>query len=293
MRRRDEVAVGILLTLATIILLTGTIWLVRGGLSRGYPLHARFGWGQSLKQGQPVLLAGVTVGSISDVKFRNEGFLDVDLRIENQYKVPHNATARVKPVGIFGDVAVALEVPGPSEDWFAPGDTIPAGAPSGTIEQLTAQMDTISRSISRISRALETELVQAGMLKDLRRSAANAAAFSKQLQEIADEQNRNLTETLNAFKKTASAINPAMLDSATRNVVRATDNIAHLAASLDTNSARATAILSRLQNGEGSAGKLLSDTLLYQDTRRLVTSIDSLINDFKKNPKKYINLRIF
>ena len=137
------------------------------------------------------------------------------------------------------------------------------------------------------------ELVQAGMLKDLRRSAANAAAFSKQLQDIADEQNRNLTATLAAFRQTANAINPAVLDSATRNVVRATDNIAHLAASLDTASSRATGILSRLERGEGSAGRLLSDTLLYQDTRRLVTSIDSLINDFKKNPKKYINLRIF
>ena len=51
--------------------------------------------------------------------------------------------------------------------------------------------------------------------------------------------------------------------------------------------------LSKLNTGEGSAGRLLTDTSLYRDVRNLVGSVDSLMNDFKKNPRKYINLRIF
>ena len=35
MKRRDEVLVGVLLTVATIIGIMGTIWLVRGGLRAG------------------------------------------------------------------------------------------------------------------------------------------------------------------------------------------------------------------------------------------------------------------
>ena len=45
MKRRDEVLVGILLTIGVIIAVLGTIWLVRGGFSSGYPLYARFKWG--------------------------------------------------------------------------------------------------------------------------------------------------------------------------------------------------------------------------------------------------------
>ena len=58
MKRRDEVLVGIFLTVAIAIALLGTLWLVRGGLSSGYPLYTKFAWGQNLKPGQPVLLAG-------------------------------------------------------------------------------------------------------------------------------------------------------------------------------------------------------------------------------------------
>lgn len=51
MKRRDEVLVGIFLTTAVAVALLGTLWLVRGGLSSGYPLHAKFAWGQNLKPG--------------------------------------------------------------------------------------------------------------------------------------------------------------------------------------------------------------------------------------------------
>jgi phospholipid/cholesterol/gamma-HCH transport system substrate-binding protein len=48
-----------------------------------------------------------------------------------------------------------------------------------------------------------------------------------------------------------------------------------------------------MQNGNGTVGKLLTDSLLYTDIRRLVQQTDSLMADFKKNPRKYINLKIF
>src|SRR5688572_10229395 len=56
MKRRDEVLVGVLLTVAAVVLVMGTLWLARGGLSSGYPLYTRFAWGLNLKQGQPVRL---------------------------------------------------------------------------------------------------------------------------------------------------------------------------------------------------------------------------------------------
>jgi ABC-type transporter Mla subunit MlaD len=45
MKHRDDVLVGVVVTIAFIVLLLGSIWLVRGGLQSGYPLYARFPWG--------------------------------------------------------------------------------------------------------------------------------------------------------------------------------------------------------------------------------------------------------
>lgn len=294
MKRRDEVAVGILITVATVILIIGTIWLLRGGLSSGYPLYTRFKWGQNLKQGQPVLLAGVTVGYVGDVKLRQDGYLDVLMRVDDQYKIPRNATAQVQAVGFFGDVAVAL-IPqtGPSPISYAPGDTVPAGPPQVGVNQIMARADSIGSAVQAVTQALQVELVQQGALRDIRRTLNSTAALSVQLQAIAAEQNRNLTQTLAAYRHAASAIDSARIGATLANMQRTSENVQRMTLALDTSSSRINDILTRLEQGRGTAGKLLADTLLYSDLRHAAGSLDSLMADLKRNPRRYINLRIF
>lgn len=294
MRRRDEVAVGVLITIAIGILTVGALWLARGGLSTGYPLYTRFQWGQSLKQGQPVLLAGVNIGYVSDVRLRRDGFLDVTFRVNADQTVPKGSVATVRPVGIFGDVAVALTptFPVPVQN-YAPGDTVPAGAAAADIGQILTRMDSIGQDVQRMTRTLDLELVQAGGVKDLRRTIASTTSLASELQAIAAEQNRNLTATLAAYRRAATAIDSARIDSTLRSFSSTSQNFAKLATSLDSASRQLNTALAKLNTGEGSAGRLLTDTSLYRDVRNLVGSVDSLMNDFKKNPRKYINLRIF
>ena len=42
MKGRNQVLVGVFLTIALLVGIVGTIWLVRGGLSGGYPLYSVF-----------------------------------------------------------------------------------------------------------------------------------------------------------------------------------------------------------------------------------------------------------
>ncbi len=293
MKRRDEVAVGILMTIALSVLIIGTIWLLRGGLSSGYPLYTRFKWGQNLKQGQPVLLAGVTVGYVGDVQLRQDGFLDVLMRINDEYHIPKSSTAQVRAVGFFGDVAVALNPLAPSSNFFAPGDTVPAGPPEANVDQLMSRGDSIAVSLNAITSAMNRELVQAGALRDIRRTLASTAALATQLQSIAAQQNENLSRTFEAYRHAAGAVDSAKIDSTLANLRSTSANVQRMSAALDSSTVKINGILARLDRGEGTAGKLLRDTLLYSDLRHATGSLDSLITDLKKNPRKYINLRIF
>ena len=300
MKRRDEVLVGIFLTVAIAIALLGTLWLVRGGLSSGYPLYAKFAWGQNLKPGQPVLLAGVNVGAVSDVKLRDDGFLDVVLRVNNDVKVPRNSTASVQPVGIFGDAAIALTPKGPSPVAYQPGDTVPVGPSATDIQALENKADSVMTTVNAMMKTLNAELFAAGGIRDIRRTMANAAELSAnasrlslQLNAIAAEQNRNLTLTMNQLRSAMSAVDSAKIDSTLKNFQTSSASLTQIASSLATTSRRADSIMAGIQNGQGNAGKLLKDTLLYGDLRGLVTQADSVLADLKKNPKKYINLSIF
>jgi len=293
MKRRDEVTVGILLTVAVIVLITGTLWLVRGGLRSGYALYTRFPWGQNLKQGQAVMLAGVTVGYVSDVKLNDQGYLDVDMAIEKKYKVPRTSHAEVFPVGIFGDVAVALRPSAPSPIAFQPGDTVPSTVSSGGLDALQARADTVTASLSRITKAVEAELVETGGLRDIRQTLASMHRLVAQMQTVITQQNRNFTATLGSFRSAAGAVDSAQIATTLASFRATSANADSLMLRLSSNTTQLQAILARIERGEGTVGKFMTDTALYRDARNLLTRVDSLVSDFQRNPRKYINLSVF
>jgi phospholipid/cholesterol/gamma-HCH transport system substrate-binding protein len=293
MKRRDEVLVGILLTAGVIIAVLGTIWLVRGGFSRGYPLYARFKWGAGVKQGQPVRLAGVQIGVVSDVELDPKGTILIKMSIENGYHVPRNSQAAVVPVGIFGDQEIALIPESPSPIFFAEGDSVPPAPPKAGIPELTARADTISQRLDDVAKSVQVELVQGGGIADLRKSLAAMNALARSLNEIANEQSRQLTLTQTRFRNTAAAIDSTQLDSTVRNLQLTSRNLAAFTDSLRGTASQLTSLLAKADSGDGSLGKLLNDPGLYQDLRRLTTRLDSLTLDFKQHPRRYINLRIF
>ena len=300
MRRRVEVLVGVFIVAAVAVALLGTLWLVRGGLSTGYPLYSRFQWGQNLKPGQQVLLAGVAVGTVADVELRQDGYLDVTLRMNKGVKVPRNSVASVKPVGIFGDAAVALTPKQPSPIAYTPGDTVPVGPSDADVQAIMNRVDSIGATVQTMTSALNAELVASGGLKDMRRSLASAAQLTEaaarlsvQLNAIAAEQNRNLTATMASLRRAVSAVDSVKIDSTLKNFQASSASLTRIAANLDSTSRHANVLIGGLERGEGTAGKLLRDTLLYNDLRGLVTQADSVMADLKTNPRKYINLSIF
>lgn len=293
MKRRDEVLVGIVATVALALAVTGSLLLARGGLAPGYPVYSVFSWGSGLRAGQPVLLSGVSVGYVSDVVFRRDGFLVVTMRINNQYQVPKSTTARIVPNGVFGDMMVAM-TPGPmTRDDFAAGDTIPAGPPSLGIGDVLARVDSIGRDVQAVTQALNKEFVESGGLAQLRQTVVKANALISTLGDVAEVQSAELIRTQQALRKVVSAVDSAQVDSTVRAIAGASGAMNTLATDLRGTTERLNAILARLEGNEGSAGLLMNDAALYNDTRALLVRLDSLTADFQRNPRKYIKFSIF
>jgi len=293
MKTRDEVLVGLVITVAVIVTVLGSLWLARGGLSKGYPLYAKFPWGAGLKQGQPVLLVGVNVGYVDQVDLHQDGILVTTLRIQNHYKVPVTSKAAVVPNGIFGDQAVALTPSRPDPRSFKDGDTVPIGPSTPGIAELTSKADSVMRSVNAVTSALEHEMVAAGGIRDLRSTITATNRLVTDFAAIADEQSRQLSATMTSLRRATGAIDPAKVDSTVKNFRTASANLAETSAQLKETSGKLDAILAKVDSGPGSAAKLLNDPGAYNDVRALLQRMDSLLADIKKNPKRYINVKIF
>ena len=293
MKRRDEVLVGIIVTIGLIVAIAGTVWLTQGGLERGYPLYARFPWGEGLKRGQPVLLSGVTAGYVDQVKFDPTGGVIATLRMTGGYRVPEGTRASVIPAGFFGDKAVALVPARPNTVTHAEGDTLPVAPSPPGVDQLAAKADSIAGSVQAITQEFERELVVGRGLAELRATLAGTNRLVNQLSAVVAAQSRQLDATMASLRNAAAAVDPTKVDSTLRNMQAASANVVELSAELSRTSAQLSSTLAKLESGEGTAGKLLTDPGLYNDVRRLVTRVDSLTLDFQRNPRRYINLEIF
>jgi phospholipid/cholesterol/gamma-HCH transport system substrate-binding protein len=60
----------------------------------------------------------------------------------------------------------------------------------------------------------------------------------------------------------------------------------------DSLTARLDTLTAGLQNGEGSAGQLLRDKQLYENMNGAATELRQLIGDIRKDPRKYLNVRV-
>ncbi len=293
MKTRDEILVGLVVTAAIVVTVLGSLWLARGGLSKGYPLYAKFPWGAGLKQGQPVLLVGVSVGYVDEVDLHQDGTLVTTLRVQNHYQVPLTSKATVVANGIFGDMAIALTPSKPDPRAFKAGDTIPVGPSSPGIAELTSKADSVMRSVNSITAALEHEMVATGGIRDLRSTIGATNRLVADFSAIANEQSRQLSATMASLRRATTAIDPAKVDSTLANFQTTSANLAELSGQVKETSRKLDAVLAKVDSGPGSAAMLINDPGAYNDVRALLQRMDSLIADIKKNPKRYINVKIF
>ena len=293
MKRRDEVLVGITATVALVAGVIGSLWLARGGLQPGYKLYAKFTWGAGLKQGQAVLLSGVNVGYVDGVDIRQDGLLIVRLRVRKNYRVPLGTTATIEPNGFFGDQLVALHATGPNPRMYAPDDTLLSGQPTPQLADVLARVDTVAANVVVLTAALRRQFADADGFSELRGTLKRAGALMTDISKVAEQQNAELSRTQASLRRVANAVDSAKVDSTIRAITGAATSVSTLATDVHETTLKLNATLAKLNDGPGSMAKLMNDPALYNNVRSLATRLDSLIADFKVNPRKYIKLSIF
>lgn len=293
MKRRDEVLVGLLLLVAVLLALGGTIWIARGGLKSGYPMYARFPWGAGLKQGQPVLLAGVQVGFVDRVELIPDGTLGVTFKVQSQYKVPAGTTATVQANGIFGDQLIALTPVRATTTSLEEGDTIPVGVGAPGIPQLLSKGDSIAVNALALSTGIRTAFVDSGGIDEIRATISMLTKLVGQISTVTAEQSRQLTATQQAVRRTIASIDSAKVDSTVKNLRTASANLEQLSRDFSATNVKVQGVIDKASSGDGNVAKLLNDGALYARLDTALRRVDSLMIDLKANPRKYINLRIF
>lgn len=95
-------------------------WLTGGGT---YTLYAAFDNIAGIRAGSDVQVAGVTVGSVAELRLNKEGRAVAAFKLNKDVKVPKDSIASVKSQGIIGDKFIRI-LPGGDVKNYQAGETI-------------------------------------------------------------------------------------------------------------------------------------------------------------------------
>jgi phospholipid/cholesterol/gamma-HCH transport system substrate-binding protein len=276
--------VGVMVAAAVVVFLGGALWLTGKNIGHAdaVVLYSDIG---DLKAGSPV-------GRVSDITYLNVGRVAVSIAFAHKrhITVTSNASAAITSVGMLGDAVVAFN-PGTGTP-IGPNDTIRGTLAPGLFDKAGGVVNAASTTMVRLDSMLDPRLVT-----DLR---ATLASSRKAMEYFADPKagpTSQVNATMLALQATSKGIdsllastNPralqARLDTTMKSAGNAADRLATMTAHMDS-------LVMLIQKGNGTMGKLMTDSTLYVDLRHTLQATTDLINALAKNPGKLgITVRI-
>lgn len=294
MKIKRELKVGVFAVLVIAVAWWGIKWL--GGqnvLLTNNIYYVYYDDVSGLQESSEVKLRGVKVGNVTDIVLERDRVL-VELAVETKYEdmIPSNSIAEMGAAGLMGGVEIVIKqgdsaVP-IANDAFLEGRVKPdmigmlADGGSALIEELNATVESLHTMLDGNSEAI-TSLV------------ANLESVTATIDKVlASGQIQGALNNLSSFTDTL-AENEARIDSMLANLDNFTGELAEadVVSKLTTTVESLNGVLAEINNQEGTVGKLLNDSELYDSLNTAGNNLGLLLEDLKANPMRYVHFSLF
>jgi phospholipid/cholesterol/gamma-HCH transport system substrate-binding protein len=190
-----------------------------------------------------------------------------------------------------------VDLRGTGEPWTE-RDTIP-----GIYEQgVTEVVASLGMAVSAIAELAEEIRGVADVVRkngDFAQAIKNFKATSQELKSAVAEDRVMLRTTLENFAaasrtaKSLSAEREAQLRGTLDNFATAAQRLERLSGRLDSLRTVLQSVGTKVDQGQGTLGKLVNDDKLYTEMSASIRSLKALIEDIKANPKRYFKVGLF
>ncbi len=255
-----------------------------------------------LAASNPVLINGLPVGYVDRIDLlqqRNNQLL-VSLKIDEKIIIGDSTAAILTTSDLLGSKAIILNIKNINQP-LNEGDTLVAEKDVGIAELVQAktlpiidQLDTtitkinfllsaFVRDTSSVSNALEnveqTTFEVESLVTENRRGMNIIINNLQQLSEVLADNQQGIGPLMVKLNNLADSLNDIQIQATVQKLDRTLANL--------------ESITRKVEQQEGTLGKLVSDDSLYVNLNQTVADLDSLLVDLKANPKRYVRFSIF
>lgn len=286
-----EVKVGMFVLVGVLAFLVALFTLTDVGTFRGrYYVSTVVESAGGMRRGDPVQMRGVNIGRVTGFDMVPDG-VAVELELYHTYDVPEDSRVLVRSSGLLGGMVVDV-VPGTSAESVHEGDVLEGGLEPGVLEAAAGLGGQAESVLARVDELLSRRTVGA-----VSESAVELQALLAELNALATQQRSELAVVSTSLRRSAAGVEAAAagpelarsvarIDSLTARLDATSETLGRASASLET-------VLSRIERGEGTLGRLSSDDQLYDNLNTTAISLRELIADIRRDPRRYLNVSVF
>lgn len=269
---------------------------------------------EGLLVANPVTVNGFEVGQVTDIAFTedNTGRIIVTIEVQEDFTIPENTVARIYSSDIMGSKAIALNR-GNSTANATPGDTLSTDVEGGIREAVNQQVTPIKKKAEDLLLSIDTvvTVIQGIFDKKTREGLSNSFQSIEESLRYLSSTTYNI-DTLVSSERERLAMIIGNLEGITRNIDSKRSEINNVIHNLSTFSDtianadisatlkkanqsidQITSITKKLNEGHGSAGKLLNNDSLYRNIEAATNELNMLLLDMKLHPQRYVHFSVF
>jgi phospholipid/cholesterol/gamma-HCH transport system substrate-binding protein len=284
-----ELKIG-LVTVFAIIMASLLIFLLTGSggfFWQRYSIKTVFPNIAGLKTGAPVRLAGVEIGSVTEIEFTGDR-VEVVLRLKKEHRprITDRSVASLGSVSLLGEAAVDLTASSggtPVPEW----GYVRSGRAVGTVGDVTQQASTGIEEATALLKDIRTGRGTMGRLFTDEALYTEMTRLVTAAEEVANNVNRGRGSLGRLANDPAAA---RSLEASLANLQEMTARVRagegslgkllqddQLARSLSSMSTNLETVTGRINKGEGTFGKLVTDDQLYTRLNSMAERLDKVV----------------
>lgn len=301
MKVSNEIKIGITVVIAIVVAYFGF------RVMRDVPLFAsskviytKFDDVTGLLPGNIVVIKGFKVGSVSKMDFiQDEDSTLVTLNIDEDIDIPVGSIATIVSPGPIGAKYIEI-VKSDSDESYKNGDQITGVFGSGILEEFAEKGEELTDDIISTIKNLDTLLVGVNNTLDgdsqenIKSTLKNISESTGTLDQVIQKSQADITDLINSVNNvmadldTLSGDNRENLNSILESLEKTSSELETLSSELNTTSVTLNDILFKINEGEGTFGKMVNDSSLYNNLDSLTFNLSKLIKNIDENPGRYL-----
>ena len=301
---KKEVKVG-LFAIAVLLVGWGVARMLKGAeiFSNSYTYYAYYTQVGGIQPASHVMISGVKVGSVVDVKLNEDPSKGVELTlsINKQYRIPTDSKAEIFSDGLMGGKAVKI-LYGSSSEFTPNKGTIQSKESvdlmdmastelTGLLEKVKGIMDNLAVTLNGINglMAQNTETITHIM--------SNVDGLTGNVNSMLANEKQHLEQAFASLSEFSKALgdNASEVDAIIDNMSAFSGKLAesNLVTEIECVVNNLNDVLASVNDKNGSIGKMLSDAELYDNLTSASNNLSVLLEDLKENPSRYVQVSVF